>query len=220
MASGCTARQEEYRRFLQARQQRVAALRAELAARYPQPTGLVFEIGCGHGHYLTAYAAAHPRSNCLGIDLVTRRIAKAQRKRDKQALPNLHFIKADIREMIEAWPARLAIERTFILFPDPWPKKRHAKHRILQPALLDALARVAAPGAPLQFRTDHEANFSWGLAVIARHPLWEIRDDAPWPLENPSYFQQLFGNYRSLTALRVDPHQPPGCRCCSSPATA
>jgi tRNA (guanine-N7-)-methyltransferase len=91
----------------------------------------------------------------------------------------------------------------FVLFPDPWPKKRHTKNRILQAALLDALATRMEPGGCLHFRTDHADTFAWGMAVIAGHADWEIRDDAEWPFEAPSYFQELLGDYQSLTAERL-----------------
>lgn len=192
---------EGQRRFLERRMERIRGLRAELDRIVPGQTSVTLEIGCGHGHYLTAYAQQHPDALCLGIDLVTKRILKACQKRDKRDLPNLHFLKAEVREFLEAWPGRLKLERVFILFPDPWPKKRHIKNRIIQAGLLDRLAAIASPGTPLHFRTDHPGNFEWGLDVIAAHPDWEIRHDIEWPFENPSFFQDLLGDYQSLTAL-------------------
>lgn len=191
--------------YLEARGKRVTAVKACLEQAFPEPAKLVLEIGCGHGHYLTAYAQQHPDAFCLGVDLVTKRIEKANQKRDKRGLERLHFIKAEIRECLEAWPAHLGLDRVFILFPDPWPKKRHIKNRVLQTSLLDALAGRAGAGTQLHFRTDHPDNFAWGMSVIASHPLWEIRDDIEWPLENPSYFQDLFEDHYSLTALRAAP---------------
>ena len=193
------AKSSGHLRFLELRAGRVATLRNWLVETWPDPAAITLEIGCGHGHYLTAYAAQHPRAQCVGIDLVTRRIAKANQKRDKRSLQNLHFAKAEVREFLAAWPQHLSLERVFVLFPDPWPKKRHIKNRILQTSLLDALSAHAGNGTQLHFRTDHEGTFSWGLEVIAAHPRWEIRA-AAWPFENPSYFQDLLGPGQSLTA--------------------
>ncbi|MFO7724844.1 MAG: tRNA (guanosine(46)-N7)-methyltransferase TrmB [Oceanipulchritudo sp.] len=194
------ARNAEHQRQLEARAFRVGSLRNRLSEMYPPGTGITLEIGCGHGHFLTAYAQRHPGKACLGIDLLNRRIEKAEQKRSKRALGNLHFLKAEVTEFLEAWPRERGLERCFILFPDPWPKKRHLKNRILQPALLEALAALATPGAALHFRTDHEGCFEWGLEQIRSHPRWEIRAGAPWPFENASYFQELAGSYRSLSA--------------------
>lgn len=192
------------RAFLEKRIERVRALRTTVAGLFPGAAGVTLEIGCGHGHYLTAYAQQHPDSRCLGIDLLSKRIIKACQKRDKRMLPNLHFLKAEVGELLEAWPPQLWLERIFILFPDPWPKKRHIKNRILQKSLLDRLSRCARPGTPLHFRTDHAGNFQWGVEVISPHPGWHIQRQAEWPFENPSFFQDLFGEYQSLTAV-LDP---------------
>ena len=190
-----------HRKFLELQAQRVASLNKALCEHLPEPAEVVLEIGCGHGHFLTAFAEQHREANCIGLDLVSRRIRKANAKRDKRGLQHLTFIKADIREFLMAWPDHLRFERIFILFPDPWPKKRHTKNRILQPGLLDALAENARTGTSLHFRTDDESNYAWGMEVIAAHAEWEICDDADWPFENPSFFQDLFTEYSSLTAL-------------------
>jgi tRNA (guanine-N7-)-methyltransferase len=181
------------------------AIRDFLKEAYPGKTDVTLEIGCGHGHYLTAFAGQYPDTACLGIDIVSKRIRKANEKKDKRGLGNLRFLKAEITELLEVWPDNLRIERVFILFPDPWPKKRHAKNRILQTALLDSLGRIASPGTLLHFRTDDPANFEWGRSVVVEHPRWEIRPDLEWPFENPSYFQDLLGVYESLTACLRKP---------------
>jgi tRNA (guanine-N7-)-methyltransferase len=197
----CLSLPEGQRLFLQRRAERIQSHRDTLSLISPDPASVTLEIGCGHGHYLTAYSEQHPQSLCIGIDLVTRRILKGCQKRDKRNLQKLHFLKAEVREFLEAWPPHLTLERVFILFPDPWPKKRHIKNRIIQAGLLDVIGRIANPGTQLHFRTDHQGNFDWGFEVIASHSDWNIRDDIQWPFENPSYFQDLLGDYQSLTAL-------------------
>lgn len=190
-----------HRKYLEAQASRVSSLRGQLEQYAPDPAGVVLEIGCGHGHYLTAYAGHNPTAHCLGIDLVSRRIRKANAKRDKGKLERLAFFKADVREFLMAWPDHLALERIFILFPDPWPKQRHTKNRIIQHALLDDLARYSREGTCLHFRTDDDNHFAWGMDVIASHPAWRIEAPIEWPFENPSFFQNLFTGYSSLTAL-------------------
>jgi len=193
---------EGHRRFLEARQQRVEALRETLLPWLPRERDLVLEIGCGHGHFLTAYAAAHPEQVCVGIDLVSRRIRKALAKRDKEGLRQLQFLKAEVTEFLDAWPETAYLQRIFVLYPDPWPKKRHIKNRILQPAVLDRLAEISASGATLHFRTDHPGNFEWVYETIKAHPCWHLRADLAWPFENPSFFQDLLGIHESLSAIR------------------
>ena len=203
MISQPESRSPGHEQYLRAQAQRVDHIRTRLEQWYPDPVALVLEIGCGHGHYLTAFAQQHPDCQCLGVDLVTKRIQKACLKRDKRKLENLQFLKAEVRELFMAWPNRLTIDRVFILFPDPWPKKRHIKNRIIQPELLRQLATRSRPAARLHFRTDHTGAFDWGREQIQESPHWSPVQADEWPLENPSYFQNLFSHYQSLTAVRT-----------------
>lgn len=177
-------------------------LRNELASILPGPTPLVLEIGCGHGHFLTAYAEAHPRELCVGVDISLDRIGRARKKRDRAGLANLHFIRGEAREFLSALPAGTRIGSIFILFPDPWPKRRHHKNRLLEPGFLNALAERTAPGAPLYFRTDYEPYFADARAAVAAHPRWKLHPPGPWPFESPTVFQEKAAGHHSLAAER------------------
>ncbi len=181
---------------------RRAALAAALAELYPHPTALIFEIGCGHGHLLAAYAAAHPDRFCLGVDLVTQRIARAQRKQRRLALANLAFLKADVAETLATLPPPARLAGIFVLFPDPWPKRAHHRRRLLQTELLNALAARAEPGAWLALRTDDASFFAWARGQIQNHPAWRCAPEIPWPFEHPTYFQEIKGPHQSLVAAR------------------
>lgn len=182
---------------------RHAVLAATLQVLYPEPVSLVFEVGCGHGHLLAAYAAVNPKATCLGVDLVVKRIERAQRKRRRLELQNLAFLNADVRQTLDALPSHVRLNGIFILFPDPWPKQRHHTRRVLQKELLDALAERAEPGAWLAFRSDHTGYFAWAQSKIEKHSKWKITPDAPWPFEHTSYFQEIKGPHQSLVAVRV-----------------
>lgn len=200
MSSSVHPLSEGHRLALEARADRVEKLQTNFANLWPDGIELTIEIGCGHGHYLTAYAQQYPCEVCLGVDLVTRRIEKACAKRDKRQLSQLHFLKADAWECLDALPANVFLKRIFVLFPDPWPKSRHEKNRLLQHSLLDALSRKALPEARLHFRTDHEPLFTWASEQLATHSAWEPDPELEWPMEAPSYFQDLLGSYQSVTA--------------------
>lgn len=191
-----------HRRALEMRRARIEQHQQQVADWFAPGTELTLEIGCGHGHYLTAFAQAHPEEACLGVDLVTRRIEKARAKCEKRQLGNVHFLKADAWESVEALPATMSLKRIFILYPDPWPKNRHEKNRLLQHSLLDLLASRAAAGAHLHFRTDHVGLSDWAFEQLESHPLWEVDAEAVWPFESGSFFQDLLGTYRSVTAVR------------------
>ncbi|MGE9290559.1 MAG: methyltransferase domain-containing protein, partial [Puniceicoccales bacterium] len=91
------------------------------------------EIGCGHGHWLTSLAENSPGERLIGVDLISRRVRLAENKLAKRNLTNATVLKAEATEVLEAWPEGIALERIFLLHPDPWPKKRHAKNRMTGP---------------------------------------------------------------------------------------
>jgi len=190
--------------------QRLAALRESFLPRLPLGAPLTLELGCGHGHYLNAYAAAHPEEFCVGIDLIGDRIGRAERKAHRAKLANLVFVQAEASLFLFALavlPNAPRLGRVFVLFSDPWPKRRHWKHWVLQSLLLDALALLTAFGAALHFRTDHPDYFSYAREVVAFHSLWRVTsaDEAPWPFEHVSVFEErsLAGAPQSFTARRI-----------------
>lgn len=180
-------------------EQRRSALTAQLQAALGGASRFVWEVGCGHGHFLTAYAAAHPTVTCVGIDLIGERIERATKKRDRARLTNLHFIQAEARLFLETIPAGVQISTLFVLFPDPWPKLRHNKHRILQSPFLENAASHAATDCPLYFRTDYQPYFETVRAALTQDPYWRLTDDA-WPFEFETVFQQRAEAFHSLVA--------------------
>ncbi len=185
-------------------EERTEDVSRRLASIFPgeAPQGFVWELGCGHGHFLTAYAAAHPDKVCVGIDIVGERIDRAMRKRERAKLPNLHFIHAEARLFLRTLPRHVSIERLFILFPDPWPKKRHHKHRIIQSSFLTALAERCDPAVRVHFRTDFLPYFDDARASFLEHPRWELAEE-PWPFEQETVFQARAESYHSLTVRRT-----------------
>lgn len=159
----------------------------------------VCELGCGHGHFLTAYAAAHPKTLCIGVDLEGERIRRACRKRDRAGLRNLHFLHAEAGFFLETLPPAARIAALFLLFPDPWPKLRHNKHRIVQTRFLDVVAARGTQGCRLAFRTDYEPYFLEAQATIRSHPRWQLVDEA-WPFEYATVFQQRAKSHASCVA--------------------
>src|ERR1017187_4331580 len=152
--------------FLTMMEQRRLDLCQSIAAIFPRACRFVCEFGCGHGHFLTAYAFEHPTKLCIGIDLDRERIARATRKRERANSSNLHFIQADARLFLETLPDDMSFADVFILFPDPWPKKRHHKHRLIQPDFLSAIYRGAGEETRIYFRTDHEQYYADARSVF------------------------------------------------------
>jgi tRNA (guanine-N7-)-methyltransferase len=191
--------------YLARRDTRLADLKTFLAETLPGKPPLTLEIGCGHGHYLTGYATAHPEAFCIGIDLLNDRILRAGRKRDRARLTNLIFLQAEAREFLDALPPDATLADVLILFPDPWPKRRHHKNRILQPDFLAALANKCAPSARLCFRTDYAPYHTHAHRAVAAHSDWKHDPSAVWPFELETVFQSRADAYQSLIARRATP---------------
>jgi tRNA (guanine-N7-)-methyltransferase len=181
---------------------RRAALRATAAAIVPARAAIVLEIGSGHGHFLVRYAAEHPEKFCVGVDLIGERIARARKKATRARLSNCHFIQAEARELIHELPTGVTFAEVWVLFPDPWPKKRHHKNRILQPAFWELLATRAGEGARLYFRTDHAEYFQWVVARMPEVKSWRLDPAATWALEHETVFQARAPSYQSLVAIK------------------
>lgn len=181
--------------------ERRAALGLELGQILHNTHEFVWELGSGHGHFLTAYAAAHPDVCCIGVDIVSERIERACRKRDRARLPNLHFLRTEGRLFLETLPPKVRINSVFILFPDPWPKSRHHKHRIMQRSFLQQLATYSTPHCRLNFRTDFAPYFEEARAIVATHEHWKTTEE-PWPFEAETVFQKRAPVHYSLVARR------------------
>lgn len=184
----------------------VADRRERLRARLieiilPSPH-FVWEVGCGHGHFLAAYAASHPNEHCIGIDISSDRVARADRKRERARLANLNFVLAEGDDFLAAMPPASRLSAIFILFPDPWPKRRHHKNRVMKPEFLTGIAAAAAKGTRLYFRTDHEPYFRDASAGIRAHPDWEESEGEALPFEEPSVFQKRAAAHFTLVATR------------------
>jgi tRNA (guanine-N7-)-methyltransferase len=191
--------------------QRRAALRTQLAGVIPATATLVLEIGCGHGHFLTRYATDFPQASCVGVDMIRDRIQRARRKAERAGLTHCQFIQAEARELIDALPEAVTFAEVWVLFPDPWPKKRHHKNRLLQAEFFETIARRAGEGAKLYFRTDHGEYFRAVAALIPGLPTWRIDPAAAWPLEHETVFQARAPSYHSLVAVRTShPARPAG----------
>ena len=188
--------------FVEHMTQRRATLRAELAALLPANAAIVLEIGSAHGHFLVRYAGEHPQKLCVGVDLRGERVDRAKRKADRARLPNCHFIRAEARELIECLPAGVTFAEIWVLFPDPWPKKRHHKNRLLQPAFFDFLAERAGKGGRLYFRTDYAPYFQEVADFLPTLQTWQLDPAATWAMEHETVFQARAPSYQSLVAVR------------------
>jgi tRNA (guanine-N7-)-methyltransferase len=165
---------------------------ASLFARPVDDIGL--EIGFGGGEHLAAQAADRPRRGFIGCEPFVNGMAKALALIEARGLDNIRLHFGDASDLI-AWLPSGALAGVDLLYPDPWPKRRHRKRRFVQDASVAELARVLRPGAEFHFVTDWPDYAEWTLARLIRSPLFawtaERADDwrRPWPGFSPTRYE-------------------------------
>jgi tRNA (guanine-N7-)-methyltransferase len=147
----------------------------------------VLEIGFGMGETTAAIAAARPEHDFLAVEVHAPGIAGLLRLVDRQGLTNVRVVRHDAVEVVQRMIALGALAAVHVFFPDPWPKKRHHKRRLLQPAFVHALAERLAPGGYLHAATDWQDYATEILATFHAEPLLLnfSREFAPRPAYRP-----------------------------------
>ncbi len=140
--------------------------RLAYGAMFAQPQPLEVEIGCGDGSFLLAYAARHPERNFLGIERLSGRIGKLDRQGRRAGLKNLSLLRIEAGYFVEYLLVPGSVAVVHVYFPDPWPKKRHHKNRLIQPPFVQELSRALAPGGTVYLRTDNAEYFAQMLEVF------------------------------------------------------
>lgn len=169
------------------------------------------EIGFGGGEHLAHQATLYPHAGIIGCEPYINGIADLLKHVEDKKPDNIRIFTDDARLLIDRLPDA-ALSKVFILYPDPWPKARHHKRRLVQKPLLDLLARVMKPGAELRLASDDPDYVTWMLEHLLSHAAfrWNAKtaDDwsTPWSDWIPTRYEQkaLAGNiFTYLTFMRI-----------------
>jgi len=117
------------------------------------------EVGSGKGTFLVQQAQAHPEVDFLGIEWAAKYYRFAVDRIGRRGLSNVRFLRADAATFLRDFVPEESVDCLHIYFPDPWPKKRHHKRRLLQSSNLDVAIRCLKPGGEIRVATDHEDYF-------------------------------------------------------------
>jgi tRNA (guanine-N7-)-methyltransferase len=168
---------------------------ADTASLFPdRPSALWLEIGFGGGEHLAAEAKAHPNAGYIGCEFFLNGIAKALAHIEAGQVKNVRLYNGDARTVIEILPPG-SVDGVYLLYPDPWPKRRHRERRFLSCETLESLERVMRPGAELRFATDIDSNAGWTLAQVLRasnfswNPLCAADWRVAWAGWNPTRYE-------------------------------
>ena len=144
-----------------------------LDSYFPKKQPVEIDLGCGKGRFLLARAKNHPDVNFLGIDRMLRRIRKIDNRLRRRGDDNVRLLRMEAFYATAYLIPPAAIRAFYIFHPDPWPKKRHAEHRLFSATFLDALYRTLEPGGCVHVATDHIPYYEEIRAVFLRDPRFE-----------------------------------------------
>jgi tRNA (guanine-N7-)-methyltransferase len=153
-----------------------------------RPSSVWLEIGFGAGEHLAWQAEQHPMIGFIGCEVFENGVVRLLGEIERRNLPNVRIFADDAQFLLEALPAA-SIGRVFILFPDPWPKARHHKRRLVARPTLDRLATIMTREAELRLATDDPDYLRWMLAHLTEHPdfAWLARRPADWRERPPDW---------------------------------
>jgi tRNA (guanine-N7-)-methyltransferase len=161
--------------------------RLDAAAAFGRAAPLVLEIGFGMGDATAAIAEASPQINLLGVEVHPPGVGALLRHIEARQLHNLRIVQHDAVDVLHHMLAPASLAGAMVFFPDPWPKKRHHKRRLIQPAFVTLLASRLAPGATLHLATDWAPYAQQMLEVLRAEPTLVNTADgfAPRPAYRP-----------------------------------
>lgn len=157
----------------------------DLDAVFGRNAAHILEIGCGMGETTATIAAAHPQNDYLGVEVHTPGVGSLLKEITVRELANLRVVQHDAVEVVRDMIPADSLAGIHVYFPDPWPKKRHHKRRLIQPPFVALLASRLAPGGYIHCATDWEEYAQQMLEVLSAEPL--LRNTAADYAPRPDY---------------------------------
>lgn len=157
---------------------------------FPDAARIHLEIGYGGGEHLARIAQENPEDGFIGCEVFTGGIGKLLETVEAEDIDNIRLFPDDVIKLLAVMP-EASIDCLYVLYPDPWPKPRHHKRRLIQMLVLAEFARVLKPGGSFRFATDIEDYADWTLAHILRAPGFT------WPILSPGAWHQPYPGWQS-----------------------
>jgi tRNA (guanine-N7-)-methyltransferase len=176
--------------------------RLDPALIFSKSQPLEVELGCGDASFLVEYARQHPERNFIGVERLLGRLRKLDRKGRRAALENLRGVRIESSYFLEYLLPPHSVSVLHIYFPDPWPKKKHHKHRLINERFPE-IARVAlTQGGEVYLRTDDEDYFQQITEVFGARREFQKIATPPELVELPTDFEKEF-QARCIKTLRA-----------------
>ncbi len=166
--------------------------RIELASLFARPQPLEVELGCGDASFLVEYARRHPGRNFIGVERLLGRIQKLDKKGRRNGLTNTRGIRIESAYFLEFLLPPHSAVALHVYFPDPWPKKKHRRHRLIGEAFPTLARQALVPGGAVFLRTDDADYFQQMNEVFAAAGEFEKTGTPPELAEITTDFEREF----------------------------
>ncbi len=176
--------------------------RLSLEGLFGSPAPVEVEIGSGSGAFLAQWAGRHPGRNFLGVERMLGRIRKMDRKFFRLGLDNLRLIRVEASYLVERLLPLRSVQAFHIYFPDPWPKRRHSRRRLVQPRFVASLGRALAPDGRVFLRTDDAPYFKEMQSAFEADGGFEAGEGLPGLDECRTEFEARFRD-QGIPVLRA-----------------
>jgi len=150
------------------------------------------DLGAGDGGFAIAYVQQHPEINLLAVERLLGRVRKIEKRAARAGLTNVRVLRLEFGYTVRYLLPPGSISIAHILFPDPWPKRRHWDRRLVQPDFVRDLAVALRPGGEFRFTTDHADYFETAQAAVTEANVLERASEWDWSLDPRTDFQQGF----------------------------
>ena len=160
----------------------------DITALFGREAPLHVDLGCGDGSFLQALATQNPSTNFLGVERLLRRVRSSDRKAAQ--LPNVRVVRAETLFVLRHVLPPRSVEAFYLLFPDPWPKRRHHRRRLITPNFLDVIGNCLTRGGSLFIATDYEEYFAAIRQVLSARDDFKITG-GEWTLPTTTFEQKF-----------------------------
>ena len=161
-------------------------------AVFPQDQPIEIDLGCGKGSFLLWAAAANPTRNFLGVERLLRRVRRVDRKAVRGGLNNLRLVRLEAMYLVSKLVPDASVSTYHILFPDPWPKRRHHARRLISADFLADVHRTMTPDGAVNCATDHEEYFEWIQRAFEESARFTQAEPIALPPEARTDFEREF----------------------------
>jgi tRNA (guanine-N7-)-methyltransferase len=179
--------------------------RLDWKAWFPSPHPVEIDLGAGDGGFVAARAQAHPDTNFIAVERLLGRARKIDRKSRRLGLSNLRVIRMETLYTIRWLVPEASVRAFHLLFPDPWPKKKHHKHRVIRGEFLDAVERALEPGGLFFAATDHAEYFEEIIAAFRGRAGWKSGkvSDEEWFPEKTDFERHFLKEGKAIGRMRA-----------------